>query len=148
MMKDLLTLMNENILFFPRLWSGNEHWQAVDRRWVNKKENPMSTQNQATPPSTAQPSRGLFVVLEGIDGAGTTTQAGNLVEWLTSRGRIAHLTQELSTGVIGSLTRQALRGEHIGHDQRLLPAESIALLFAADRADHWHNEIGASSRTR
>lgn len=126
---------------FPRLWSADEHWQAVDRHWLKKKKYSMSTHKQLNVTSNTQHNRGLFIVLEGIDGAGTTTQAKTIVQWLQSKGRSAHLTQEPSTGIIGSLTRQALRGEPIGHDQRLLPAESIALLFAADRADHWHNEI-------
>lgn len=85
--------------------------------------------------------RGLFIVLEGIDGAGTTTQAHQLIEQLQQRGREAHFTCEPSEGVIGTLTRSALRGEPLGRGGALLPPESLALLFAADRADHWHNEI-------
>lgn len=126
---------------FPRLWSGDEHWLAVDRMWSSKKGRSVATEVAVIDEQSNHQARGLFVVLEGIDGAGTTTQAERIVEWLQTRGRVAHLTQEPSTGVIGTLTRRSLRGEPIGHDQRLLPAESIALLFAADRADHWHNEI-------
>ena len=88
-----------------------------------------------------RPKRGLFIVFEGIDGAGTTTQAQRLVEGLRAIGELAHFTNEPSEGVIGSLTRRALRGESIGRDGGRLPAQAIALLFAADRADHWHNEI-------
>lgn len=137
-------------LIFPNLWKGDEHWQAVSRVWEQKnkpkkkKEQSMQRsqlQTDSNQQTLTSHKRGLFIVLEGIDGAGTTSQAQNLVEWLTTNGHPAHITQEPSTGVIGQLTRQALRGELIGHGKRLLPAESIALLFAADRADHWYNEI-------
>ena len=134
---------------FPRLWAGNEHWSAVDRLWKQKskhkkrmEQRSQMTKNEVEAMENDRVSkRGLFIVLEGIDGAGTTSQAEKLVEWLKLNQYQAHITQEPSTGVIGRLTRQALRGEAIGHGQRLLPAESIALLFAADRADHWYNEI-------
>lgn len=83
--------------------------------------------------------RGLFVVLEGIDGAGTTTQAERYAAHLRARGRAVHVTREPSTGPIGSLIRLALT-------RRLpLPGESssqtMALLFAADRLDHVAHEV-------
>ncbi len=143
---------------FPHLWAHDEHWQAVDRLWSHragmKKTNKDVEEIQSMKPefrsearaedgaiSLNQAKRGLFIVLEGIDGAGTTSQAERLVAWLEEHQYSAYMTQEPSSGVIGRLTRQALRGEAIGHGQNLLPAESIALLFAADRADHWYNEI-------
>jgi dTMP kinase len=83
---------------------------------------------------------GVFVVIEGIDGAGTTTQAERLAAVLRARRRLVHVTREPSTGPIGSLIR-------LGLTQRLtLPstnqAEIMALLFAADRLDHVAAEIG------
>ena len=51
------------------------------------------------------------------------------------------MTREPSDGELGVLTRAALRGEVKGREGRPLPPESFALLFAADRADHWHNEV-------
>jgi dTMP kinase len=93
--------------------------------------------------------RGRFIVLEGIDGAGTTTQAGALREHLRRRGVRAFFTHEPSDGPVGMLVRLALQGRLVGANYELHdPAESLgpkgspldlnalALLFAADRADH------------
>jgi len=88
---------------------------------------------------------GKFVVIEGIDGAGTTTQSGMLVDWLTSRGLAGALTSEPSGGPIGSLLRQILKGRTIARDAggnaRPIHNDAIALLFAADRMDHLDSEI-------
>jgi dTMP kinase len=76
---------------------------------------------------------GKLIVLEGIDGAGTTTQAERLGRHFGER---VHVTREPSDGPIGTLIRQILRGEHQPFDHT-----SLALLFAADRADHLRREI-------
>jgi dTMP kinase len=92
--------------------------------------------------SLSSKTRGAFIVLEGIDGAGTTTQGERITRWLTDeRHTPAVFTCEPSLGVLGQVIRRALRGETIGRGARTLPLSSIALLFAADRADHWSNEI-------
>jgi dTMP kinase len=75
--------------------------------------------------------RGRFVVLEGIDGSGTTTQAARLVEALRAAGHAVVGTREPSDGPIGVLLRQALTRRLTGISDRML-----ALLFAADRLDH------------
>jgi dTMP kinase len=79
-----------------------------------------------------------FVVIEGIDGAGTTTHARRLVEALTNRGRDVRLTCEPSDGPIGSLIRRILKHEVVLPDGRPRPVDwaTMALLFAADRLDH------------
>jgi dTMP kinase len=79
---------------------------------------------------------GLFLVVEGIDGAGTTTQASRLCEALQAQQIECHLTREPSDGPIGRLLREILSGEHQPND-----ATSLGLLFAADRADHLQREI-------
>ncbi len=82
-------------------------------------------------------SRGRFIVLEGLDGAGTTTQCERLGKALRSPKRRVVLTREPSDGPIGTLLRQALTGRVAlpnGHGP-LTPA-TLALLFAADRVDH------------
>ena len=81
-----------------------------------------------------------LIVLEGLDGAGTTTQARRLVDHLNARGSQAHVTREPSDGPIGQLIRQMLTGGHA------IPGQSIAqstfgLLFAADRLDHLQREV-------
>jgi dTMP kinase len=80
--------------------------------------------------------RGRFIVVEGIDGAGTTTQAQRLCDHLTASGRRAHLTREPSDGPVGLLIRDLLRGAHKPFD-----AAAMALAFAADRLDHLAREI-------
>ncbi|MEE2756045.1 MAG: dTMP kinase [Myxococcota bacterium] len=82
-----------------------------------------------------------FIVIEGLDGAGTTTQAHKLSDWLTSHGYKTHVTAEPTDGRIGRIIRQILRGEFLGIDEKTMPPESIAGLFLADRADHINGEI-------
>ncbi len=89
--------------------------------------------------------RGQFIVFEGIDGAGTTTQLARTAEWLGRAGELVHTTAEPSTGPIGVMIRHILGGRLVskppqGQPERVAPA-TIALLFAADRLDHIQNEI-------
>lgn len=106
-------------------------------------------------------ARGRFIVLEGIDGSGTTTQSRRLADALAARGVDVLLTFEPSSGPIGKLIRKALRREleevplrRIDPDATLVDASApelarqggpgshelswaaMALLFAADRLDH------------
>lgn len=85
--------------------------------------------------------RGRFVVLEGLDGAGTTTQARLLCERLRAAGRAVHATAEPSVGPIGALVRQVLGGRAVGRGGAPFDARALALLFAADRLDHVAGEI-------
>ena len=76
---------------------------------------------------------GIFVVLEGLDGSGTTTQTGLLAKWFAEEGARygkCVATCEPTPGPAGSVTRLAL-GHRLALDSR-----TMALLFAADRADH------------
>jgi dTMP kinase len=82
-------------------------------------------------------SRGRFIVIEGADGTGTTTQADRLVAALKAQGLEALRTAEPSEGAIGKLVRKRL-GEGI-HDD--LGWQALALMFAADRLDHVAREI-------
>jgi dTMP kinase len=72
---------------------------------------------------------GKLIVLEGIDGAGTTTQT----ERLAARygAEVVAATREPSELPIGKLIRQLLR-----HELEPVDATAMALLFAADRMDH------------
>src|SRR5579864_7294663 len=89
----------------------------------------------------ARAKRGLFIVLEGLDGAGTTTQLVRLAERLRRAGERVVATAEPTDGPIGALIRQALRRRLVHRDGRALTDESLALLFAADRVDHVAGEI-------
>jgi len=71
-----------------------------------------------------------FIVLEGLDGAGTTTQLNLLGEKARSLGVPAHCTWEPSEGPVGLLIRKILAREITVH-----PC-TLARLFAADRYDH------------
>ena len=83
-----------------------------------------------------------FVVLEGLDGAGTTTQSGLLTEELRRCGERCHATREPTGGPIGRLLRFALRGE-----LQMAPC-TLALLFAADRNEHLHAPEGIVATLR
>lgn len=72
-----------------------------------------------------------FIVLEGLDGAGTTTMARELVDALERRGRPAVGTCQPSPGSIGRAIR-----EHLARRDPRIDAGALALLFAADRLDH------------
>ncbi len=72
------------------------------------------------------PARGYYVVVEGIDGSGTTTHARLLVEKLERLGYCARFVEEPSKDVVGGLIRHMLR--HGPFRQHIM-----TLLFAADR---------------
>lgn len=80
---------------------------------------------------------GVLIVIEGLDGAGTTTQAKRLADHF---GATAHLTRQPSDGPVGRLIREMLTGSHSipGQD---LSQNTFGLLFAADRLDHLQREV-------
>lgn len=85
-----------------------------------------------------------FIVLEGLDGAGTTTQVRRLKAALQHRDFLVHTTCEPSTGPIGKMIRQMLRLEIAitnDHATRPVSRETLACLFAADRLHHIDAEI-------
>lgn len=79
-------------------------------------------------------------MIEGLDGAGTTTQVRRLVEHLNSRGQRAHATREPSDGPVGKLIREMLTGGHAITGQAISQS-TFGLLFAADRLDHLQREV-------
>ncbi|WP_297488089.1 dTMP kinase [Thermococcus sp.] len=86
---------------------------------------------------------GVFIVLEGIDGAGKSTQAKMLAEWFEERGQEVVLTKEPTDTAFGKLIRRlVLTGGRVGIiDGAKISHEAEALLFAADRAEHIHKLI-------
>lgn len=80
---------------------------------------------------------GLFIALEGGDGAGKSTQASLLCRALEEDGRTVVRTREPGGTPIGEKLR-ALVLEH-GHGD--IDARTEALLFAASRAAHVHQVI-------
>lgn len=77
-----------------------------------------------------------FIVLEGIDGSGTTSQCRRLARHLRDRGHEVLETRQPSGGVIGRLIR-----EHLAVDAQPMDRAALALLFAADRLHHLQQEI-------
>ncbi|MGA3121240.1 MAG: dTMP kinase [Polyangiaceae bacterium] len=84
---------------------------------------------------------GRLVVLEGIDGAGTTTHVARLADRLRTRGVAVRATREPSDGPVGTLVRQVLTGRLVVPGGRAPGWATMALLFAADRMDHVESEI-------
>ena len=92
---------------------------------------------------------GHFIVLEGIDGSGTTTQCAMLADALSARDLPAHVTREPSNGPIGVLIRQILTGRVVvpsRHGARAPGWATMAALFASDRLDHLESEIEPNLR--
>lgn len=92
--------------------------------------------------------RGKFIVFEGIDGSGTSTQTALLLSALQKNNVKCATTCEPSDGPIGNLIRQIFKGRvkvpHGENPHKLggnLFDEQMAYLFAADRHDHLYNEI-------
>ena len=79
--------------------------------------------------------RGKFIVFEGIDGSGKSTQVRILQERLKAAGVYCDTTMEPTGSPIGSLIRQVLTGR-LKMDKRV-----IASLFTADRLDHLLNDV-------
>ncbi len=82
-----------------------------------------------------------FVVFEGIDGTGTTTQLRLLEARLSRAGRAVWTTAEPTDSPIGSLIRRVLKGEIRVHP------DTVARLFAADRGEHLFGKDGIVERT-
>jgi dTMP kinase len=78
---------------------------------------------------TVRLPHGILIAIEGIDGAGKTTQANRLAERLRAGGLDVVQTKEPTNGPFG----QKLRASSV--EGRLSPDEELAL-FLADRAEH------------
>ena len=83
--------------------------------------------------------KGRFIVIEGIDGAGKTTQIELLAERLRAEGRTVHVTAEPTSSVSGGLLRDALGG--ISNRT----ACEMAALFVLDRIFHNVNPNGINA---
>lgn len=86
----------------------------------------------------------LFIVVEGVDGAGTTTLMNKLVAHFRQQRRPVHGTCEPTGGPIGAIVRQVLSRRLVVQSMFGVRAPgwtTMALLFAADRQDHLEAEI-------
>lgn len=75
---------------------------------------------------------GVFVALEGGEGAGKSTQATLLVDWLEGLGHRVLLTREPGGTEVGKILRQIVLDNATGE----LSPRTEALLYAADKAEH------------
>jgi len=86
---------------------------------------------------TSEPRAGRFIVFEGLDGSGQTTQAKLLVEWFHTFSFQAEYTKEPTEGPVGQVLRSILSRRLVVPAADLVPSEAtMALLFAADRTHH------------
>ena len=82
--------------------------------------------------------KGKFIVIEGIDGCGKTTQIDEISKWLPKTGLIGRNSKLITTREPGgSLLGKKLRGLILDNNKNNKPS-SLAelLLYAADRAEH------------
>ena len=82
--------------------------------------------------------KGKFIVIEGIDGCGKTTQIDELSKWLPNSGLIKKGSKLITTREPGgSLLGKKLRGLILDNNENNKPS-SLAelLLYSADRAEH------------
>ncbi|MDX9801096.1 MAG: dTMP kinase [Spirochaetia bacterium] len=77
-----------------------------------------------------------FIVLEGLDGSGTTTQLKMISQKLKNNGIKCFPTMEPTENRIGALIRDALK-KNISIDSK-----TLAFLFAADRNEHLYGKDG------
>ena len=85
-------------------------------------------------------SQGKFIVFEGIDGSGSSTQAQLLYDYCIANNRSAVLSPEPTSGKIGKLLREFLVGNDYFRDRDLYD-QQMAYLFTADRHYHLYNKI-------
>ena len=92
-----------------------------------------------------QNKKAPFIVIEGTDGSGVSTQAELLEKKLRDTSREVYLTKEPTDGPAGAMIRLALAGRLVKPRNALavqsFEAHALALLFAADRMDHLYNDI-------
>ena len=79
-------------------------------------------------------NRGKFIVFEGIDGSGKSTQMKILEKKLAEKGVKTRLTLEPTYGLVGGILHDILSGK-IKADPKV-----VAALFVADRLDHLTND--------
>ncbi len=81
-------------------------------------------------------ARGKYVVIEGHDGTGKTTQAELLAERLKERGIAVSMTKEPGGNAIGQAIREVLLNGSLKRE----PGTNL-LLYTANRYDLWHTFI-------
>jgi dTMP kinase len=86
---------------------------------------------------TGAPTKGIFIVFEGGEGIGKSTQAKLLKAWLEQEGESVVLTREPGGSDLGIEIRKIL----LSHSTGEISPRAEALLYAADRAHHVYSVI-------
>lgn len=89
------------------------------------------------PESIAARPSGLFIVFEGGDGAGKSTQSARLASWLVDQGWQVRTTFEPGDTAMGADIRQLVL-----HSPVPLSPRAEFLLYAADKAQHVADVVG------
>ena len=82
--------------------------------------------------------KGKFIVIEGIDGCGKTTQIDELTNWLPNSGLMGKGSELIKTREPGgSLLGKKIRSLILDNDENNKPSSLAELmLYSADRAEH------------
>lgn len=77
---------------------------------------------------------GIFITLEGVDGAGKSSHLEWLADWFRARGRVVRMTREPGGTVVGERLREIVLHE-------AMHAETEALVMFAARREHLERVI-------
>ncbi|MGW3494001.1 dTMP kinase [Streptomyces sp. NPDC001020] len=106
--------------------------KADDRSGVPLRHDLLDALRGGDEPVEAPAGSGFFIALEGGDGAGKSTQAEALAEWIRAKGHEVVLTREPGATPVGKRLRSIL----LDVSSAGLSHRAEALLYAADRAEH------------
>ncbi|MFJ9757290.1 dTMP kinase [Streptomyces sp. NPDC101149] len=106
--------------------------KADDRSGVPLRHDLRDALRGGDDPVEAPGTDGFFIALEGGDGAGKSTQAEALAEWIRGKGHEVVLTREPGATPVGKRLRSIL----LDVSSAGLSHRAEALLYAADRAEH------------
>ncbi|MFJ2474897.1 dTMP kinase [Streptomyces sp. NPDC087659] len=103
-----------------------------DRSGVPLRRDLADAVRRGADPAQAPAATGFFIVVEGGDGAGKSTQVEALAEWIRAKGHEVVVTREPGATPVGKRLRSIL----LDVSSAGLSNRAEALLYAADRAEH------------
>ncbi|MGW0967962.1 dTMP kinase [Streptomyces sp. NPDC002516] len=103
-----------------------------DRSGVPLRKDLLDALRGGDDPSQVPATNGFFIALEGGDGAGKSTQAQALADWIRAKGHEVVVTREPGATPVGKRLRSIL----LDVSSTGLSHRAEALLYAADRAEH------------
>lgn len=106
--------------------------KADDRQGIPLRRDLLDALRGGDDPAQVPCGTGFFIALEGGDGAGKSTQAEALAEWIRAKGHEVVVTREPGATPVGKRLRSIL----LDVSSAGLSHRSEALLYAADRAEH------------